>query len=42
MFNFSQNTHPLTRDGKSQADRQKLRALSPDFAQPDNRDEKKL
>ncbi len=42
MFNFSQNTHPLTRDGKSQGDRQNLRALSPDFAQPDNRDEKKL
>ena len=42
MFDFSENTHPLTRDGKSQADRQNLRALSPDFAQPDARDEKKL
>ena len=42
MFDLTQNTHPLTRDGKSQADRQNLRALSPDFARPDSRDEKQI
>jgi hypothetical protein len=42
MFDFSQNIHPLTRDGRSQADRQNLRALSPDSARPDMRDEKQL
>ena len=34
--------HPLTRDGKSQADRQNLRALSPDSARPEIRDDKQM
>lgn len=42
MFDFTQNIHPLTRDGKSQADRQNLKALSPDTARPDTRDEKQM
>lgn len=42
MFDFTQNIHPLTRDGKSQADRQNLKALSPDTARPDIRDEKQI
>ncbi len=42
MLDFTQNIHPLTRDGRSQADRQNLRALSPDSARPDMRDEKQL
>lgn len=42
MSDIRKIVHPLTRDGKSQSDRQDLRALSPDFAQLDGRDDKQL